>query len=396
MSSVDPPVFVLCLDRSGSTLVRYILDTHSQVCCPPEVNLVELCETLRRVFEHTTGTLTEAISKDERRSSLAQQVHDVVAGIMQRYASARGRRIWCDKSVVTLNHLELVRAVFPDARFICLYRHCLDLVDSVIEANRYEWTVMGYAGIMGERNFTQAAARVWIEQTEKELDFERDHEAICYRVKYEDLVEDPEPVIRGLFRFIGVPWEDGLVEKIFSSTHTVGPGDWKILYKKRIDRDSVGRGARIPLALFSEDIIARADAMLERLGYPSMSAWNARVQDSGAGSEPARADAVRDQFERHVMARLKARSAPLRGDPARIKFVVTETTGDDETWLLDLSRTDGLVRDPVEEADCTVTMPADILSSLVDGRMNAFVAYQDGKIKVAGDLHLALMLGEIF
>jgi hypothetical protein len=40
------PVFVLCMGRSGSTLLRLILDTHPDLACPPETNIPALCSTL--------------------------------------------------------------------------------------------------------------------------------------------------------------------------------------------------------------------------------------------------------------------------------------------------------------------------------------------------------------
>jgi len=37
------PVFVLCNGRSGSTLLRFLLDAHPDLACPPETNLPSLC-----------------------------------------------------------------------------------------------------------------------------------------------------------------------------------------------------------------------------------------------------------------------------------------------------------------------------------------------------------------
>jgi hypothetical protein len=33
------PIFVLTVARSGSTLLRFILDSHPDLACPPETNI---------------------------------------------------------------------------------------------------------------------------------------------------------------------------------------------------------------------------------------------------------------------------------------------------------------------------------------------------------------------
>ena len=43
------PVFVLCMGRSGSTLLRFLLDAHPDLACPPETNLPSLCAQLATV-----------------------------------------------------------------------------------------------------------------------------------------------------------------------------------------------------------------------------------------------------------------------------------------------------------------------------------------------------------
>jgi hypothetical protein len=44
------PVFVLCMGRSGSTLLRFLLDAHPELACPPETSLPALCGQLSVVW----------------------------------------------------------------------------------------------------------------------------------------------------------------------------------------------------------------------------------------------------------------------------------------------------------------------------------------------------------
>lgn len=47
------------------------------------------------------------------------------------------------------------------------------------------------------------------------------------------------------------------------------------------------------------------------------------------------------------------------------------------------------------EADCTITMSKDDLESLMAGELNATMAYMSGKLKVAGDLTVAMQLSQV-
>lgn len=44
------PVFIICTPRTGSTLLRFILDTHSHIACPSETQLILLIEELFRLL----------------------------------------------------------------------------------------------------------------------------------------------------------------------------------------------------------------------------------------------------------------------------------------------------------------------------------------------------------
>src|SRR5580658_10020189 len=59
------PVFVLCNGRSGSTLLRFILDAHPELACPPETNLPTLCVQLATVWSLIEGAPLSANRGDE-------------------------------------------------------------------------------------------------------------------------------------------------------------------------------------------------------------------------------------------------------------------------------------------------------------------------------------------
>jgi hypothetical protein len=61
------PVFVLCNGRSGSTLLRFPLDAHPDLACPPETNLPALCAQLATVWSLIEGRA--AVAESRRRAA---------------------------------------------------------------------------------------------------------------------------------------------------------------------------------------------------------------------------------------------------------------------------------------------------------------------------------------
>ncbi len=74
---------------------------------------------------------------------------------------------------------------------------------------------------------------------------------------------------------------------------------------------------------------------------------------------------------------------------------VFELTGDDDggTWTVDLRKdSDQVTEGETEGADCTITMTSENFVKLWTGSLAASAAYMFGKLKVKGDMGLALKL----
>lgn len=271
--SAGDPVFVLCMGRSGSTLLRFVLDAHPMLACPPETCLPKLFEQLAVVW-----SLIEGAPLSPNRGDAPPTVPDAaVAGIrrtadmiIDSYLARRGRQRFCDKSLGTARYTELVLRVYPGTRFLCLYRHPMDVIRSALDACPWGLTGYGFDAYAGSSpgNSVAALASYWLDNASMIAAVEDRHPDRCHRVRYEDLVEAPEEVARDIFSFLRIPPTAGVASRCLAErTEPFGPGDHKIWTTSAITADSVGSGQSIPSGLIPPPVAEGINGLLGRLSY---------------------------------------------------------------------------------------------------------------------------------
>src|SRR5215469_3622193 len=271
-SGVRAPVIVLTMARSGSTLLRFILDTHPDLACPAEACLGSACFMLARlwdVLEPSPQSASEGFQPFRGPVELADTARASIRGVVDdvygRYLARYGKRRWCDKSLDNIGIAELLADVYPDAQFICLYRHCLDVIASAVEA--CPWGLSGYGfdqyTACNPGNAVAAVASCWLDRTTPVIEFQQRHPDRCHGIRYEDLVTQPEQVAGSLFGFLSVRQAPGITTACFTADHDArGPGDHKIWFTGRISPDSIGRGATVPTGMIPPELLARINQAL--------------------------------------------------------------------------------------------------------------------------------------
>jgi len=200
--SRPPAPFVVGVPRSGTTLLRLMLDAHPELAIPPETyfvtNLIEAgedgagAERLADVLvEHRRfGDL--GIDEAELRRRLAAigspTGGDAVRVAFGLYAERRGKQRWGDKTPAYLNNMAEIHDALPEARFVHIIRDGRDVALSVLampEADRP----------MRKPDSIGLVALRWSRRIERAR---RHAENVPHylEVRYEDLVTDPEPVLR--------------------------------------------------------------------------------------------------------------------------------------------------------------------------------------------------------
>lgn len=276
------PVFILTASRSGSTLLRFILDSHPELACPPETGIASACASLARSWDLLDSANSGSRPANEEGTlpeDAAVAIRDAANRAFGSSLRRSGKRRWCDKSLDASDFADLLTQVYPEARFICLYRHCMDVIASGVEACPWGLHRFGFDLFAAQNpgNSVAAIASYWVATNQMITKFEASHPEKCHRVRYEDLVTAPEETTAAIFSFLGLAQAPGITRSCFQVGHdSHGPGDEKIWFTSGVTSGSLGRGVRVPAAAIPPPLMQAVNETLEQLDFRLIDEqWNA-------------------------------------------------------------------------------------------------------------------------
>ena len=186
-----PAIFVCGLFRSGSTLVEQILGAHSRVTAGGELDLVPALVARIDGYPEAVPAADARTLEDWRdfyRSGLPP--HDAT--------------LLTDKRPDNFLHLGLIKTLFPDAKIVHTRRDPLDNLLSLYFLHLDPG--MAYA-------LDLADAAHWHGQHERLMAHWKSlYPNDIFDLDYDELVREPRPVIERLLAFLGLDWEDGLLD----------------------------------------------------------------------------------------------------------------------------------------------------------------------------------------
>jgi protein-tyrosine sulfotransferase len=328
------PVFVLTSSRSGSTLLRFLLDGHPDLACPPETSIASACAALAHswdVVEHSSSGERRRISDPITLSPhAAAAIRAAIDRLRDHYLSRHGKRRWCDKSLDSYQFADIVAQVYPDARFICLFRHCMDVVASGVESCPWGVSRYGFDPFAAQYpgNSVAAIGSYWLTYAAATLAFKERNAERCHVVRYEDLVTAPEEEAEGIFSFLGVAQVPGIAQTCFRTPHEGdGPGDEKIWFTNEITSGSMGRGVAVPAAALPPPLREAINETLAKLGYRQIDDdWNKALGPADPRVRPG-APPKADGQHGAVRATANGHDAPGRADVAAAARAVATRLG---------------------------------------------------------------------
>lgn len=217
---MTPPLIVLGVSRSGTTLLQVVLDRSSGLAIPDESFFVPLLarrhgktaereaflDDVARVPTVRDWGLTPGDVAPFLRSDMP--TGEAIAAIFEAYAAKAGKPRWGDKTPLYMRHLVLLARLFPDAQYVHLIRDGRDAALSFLE--------------MPEGTFTRTWAHpatpgrfacLWRKEIAGARALGRDIGSSRYlEVRYEALVADPTATVAAICAWAEIPFEQTMLE----------------------------------------------------------------------------------------------------------------------------------------------------------------------------------------
>ena len=244
-----PPLLVLGVRRSGTTLLRVMLDRHSELAVPDESYFVpqladrhlrhvdpdDFVDDLRRI--DTLADWDVPLDKVRARLTKGMPIGAAIATVYAVYADERGKSRWGDKTPMYMQNLRLLERLFPDALFVHLIRDGRDAALSFLSMPK---------GLMTEtwmqpRDVSAFAGQWRAEVKAAQRLGRRVGDRRYLEVRYEDLVGDVEQVLRRVSTFARLSYEHAMADyagnvDVSSKPHqqslkrppTAGLRDWRL------------------------------------------------------------------------------------------------------------------------------------------------------------------------
>ncbi|MBN1953999.1 MAG: sulfotransferase [Anaerolineae bacterium] len=216
-----PPIFIVGVHRSGTTLLRYMLNSHSRIYIPPESDFIanfflrrpsgELSE--RRIAQLLDTVFTRYRFVGEWQGDpptaaafIAAMPERTPAAFLDTlygtYARQNDAVRWGDKTPIYASYVDLIHRILPQAQFIHIIRDARDAALSMLD--KYEKEEFHVDVFFAARN--------WVRRIRKaQRDGARLPAHLYHEVRYEDLVQNPQHQLEVICDFLGERFEPAML-----------------------------------------------------------------------------------------------------------------------------------------------------------------------------------------
>jgi hypothetical protein len=272
MTDAAGPIFVGGLDRSGTSLMYALLASHPEIAMTRRTNwwtyfhgrfgdlakdehLDRLLDEMLRYRRHRKLEPDRETLRAAFRAGPPRDAR-LFALMEEQFAARMGRSRWGDKSLHTERYAADVYGEFPTASILHMIRDPRDRYASVLK--RWKRVRGGVGG----------ATAAWLASVAL-----GDHNAARYPdryrvVRYEDLAARPVEVMQEICTFIGVPFEQVMMEMRGAETfREAGNSSYGAIPEGTISTRSIGRYREVMSAADVRFLQGRAGDVMLAHGY---------------------------------------------------------------------------------------------------------------------------------
>ncbi|MCK9431368.1 MAG: sulfotransferase [Candidatus Omnitrophica bacterium] len=215
------PVFIIGTERSGTNLLRLILNSHSGISIPHPPHIMKNFSTLEPFYgdlgadRNFKALINDVVSMVELhpypweirldreevfRQSCGRDLISVFFAIYAQYLKKSGKKRWGCKSTFMLYHVAAIRRYYPHAKFLYMVRDGRDVALSAKNSIFNHYCVYYTAGLWKKE---QRIGISWLKNlTSSDI----------MVVKYEDLLGDPENSLKSICGFLEEPFENRMLD----------------------------------------------------------------------------------------------------------------------------------------------------------------------------------------
>ena len=275
MFEQENPVFILGVPRSGTTLLRLLLNAHSKIAICGEIHFFDqVKEIQKRLPELNKDNLeqffsllnnTYSLQKLTRKDELFANVKKLLLKeekisyekfylyLMQEYATLDNKKIIGEKTPQNIRYVNDIYKIFPNAKIIHIIRDPRAAIASMLKV---DWT----ANDVIINTLKWKIDILFSQEYEKNpLNFKEIH--------YEDLIKFPEKTLKELCDFIGVEYEKAILDFHKTAKQYIGNQPEKVNTFKPLSTDSLNKWKE---QLSEEQIYIiemLAGSYIQKLGY---------------------------------------------------------------------------------------------------------------------------------
>ncbi len=198
--------------RSGTTVLRKLFDRHPAICCGPETKIF-VPAAFNLAWLATSYDIPRPELEAMRAAAASQGAF--IDAFAARVRGAAGKARWAEKTPQNIRNLDWILARFPQASVVHIIRDGRDVICSMRQHPDWRWVDDSWQKVLVPRSLEWYARR-WLGDTAAGMAWRDDPRYV--EVRYEDLVADPEGVLRAICDGIGVAPEAAWLAQVSRTT----------------------------------------------------------------------------------------------------------------------------------------------------------------------------------